>query len=353
MNNNHTFLHKNISRRQFLKIVAISGTAVAGGLKLGFDNNIIGFNEAQIITETHLLMDGVINLTLVSDDPTKAKEACAACIYEMRRRVDIFNRFDPKSQLSQLNSEGRLKKPDPKLVDLLNQSEGIAVASGGAFDISIKPILDLYVASQKLNSGLPSREDVLSALKKVDYSKIAYDKNEIGFSMQGMNLTLDGIAKGAIVDVGVDALRTRGFGNVIVEAEGDLLAAGERDLQVPWKIGIRPPRAGTIQTPPILHIKNMAVATSGDYVESFTSDYSINHILDPRQGISSSELSSATIIAPSACLADGLATAVMVLGVNKGLDLLKSFPGCEAYLIDKNLASTYSTGMGAYISNKL
>ena len=342
-----------LSRRQFLKIVAIGGAAVTTGLTLGFRDDPLQRKQAAVVRETHLLMNSVVNLTLVSDDLASAREACDACVREMRRRVDVFNRFDPKSQLSQLNSEGRLKKPDSLLVDLISRSGRISEASAGAFDISIKPVLDLYLASQALNGGLPCSDDILSALGKVDYQKIVYDEDEIGFSLPGMNLTLDGIAKGAVVDAGVDTLRLRGFDNVMVEAAGDLLAAGERRLQVPWKIGIRPPRDGMDQPLPILHIKNRAVATSGDYLQAFTSDYSINHILDPRRGISSPELASATVIAPSASLADGLATTIMVLGIQDGLALLKSFPGCEAYLIDKKMQSTCSPGMPAHFADIL
>jgi FAD:protein FMN transferase len=154
------------------------------------------------------------------------------------------------------------------------------------------------------------------------------------------------------VDAGVASLRMQGFENVIVEAAGDLLAAGERGLQAPWRIAIRPPREGMSQLP-VLNIKNQAVATSGDYLQAFTADYSSNHILDPRRGFSSTGLSSATIVAPTASLADGLATAVMVLGVRDGLELLKTFPGCEAWLIDKDLQSTCSPGMKAFSSDIL
>jgi FAD:protein FMN transferase len=138
-----------------------------------------------------------------------------------------------------------------------------------------------------------------------------------------------------------------------VEAAGDLLASGEHGFQTPWKIGIRLPRDGMTQPLPILHIKNQAVATSGDYLQAFTADYSMHHILDPRRGISSPELASATVVAPTASLADGLATAIMVLGVKDGLELLKSFPGCEAYLIDKNLQHASSPGMEAYFSDNV
>lgn len=352
MNNSHTVNRNGLSRRDFLKIVAVGGAAVTAGLAFGFGTELFQSQEAAVVHQRHLLMDGIVDLTLVCDDPLVAKTACEACFREMRRHVEVFNRFDPKSQISQLNSTGRLKRPDPLLVKLLHQSAVISQASAGAFDISIKPVLDLYLDALATTGKIPAWKEMQERLELVDYHKISYDDREIGFSLPRMNLTMDGIAKGAVVDAGVASLRLNGFENVIVEAAGDLLAAGERDLQTPWRIGIRPPREGMDQLP-ILHIKDRAVATSGDYIQAYTSDYSSYHILDPRRGVSSGELSSATVIAPSASLADGLATAIMVLGVRDGLDLLKSFPGCEAYLIDKQLQSARSPGMGKFLSDTI
>lgn len=345
MDNKRIPFRSSLSRRQFLKIVAIGGTALAGNLMLG---DMLKHNEVPVIRESQLLMNTVVSLTLIDDDPANAREACDACLQAMRRYVDVFNRFDPHSQVSKLNNEGKLKRPDPLLVDLLHQADLLGKLSDGAFDISIKPLLDVYLLAQKDHGRLPDSRDVRSALRLVDYRKIFYDNDEVGFSLPGMNITFDGIAKGLVVDAGVAALRMTGFDNVIVEAAGDLMASGERDVQVPWKIGIRPPREGMDGQLPILNIKNRAVATSGDYLQAFTDDYSMNHILDPRMGVSSTELTSVTVVAPSAGLADGLATAIMVLGTRNGLELLNSFPGCDAYVIEKNLQPAYSRGMSQY-----
>jgi thiamine biosynthesis lipoprotein len=152
-----------------------------------------------------------------------------------------------------------------------------------------------------------------------------------------MSITLDGIAKGYIVDAGVKILRGHGFENVLVEAGGDLLASGYKAAEVPWKIGIQSPRKGRSGLMQILSVKNQGVATSGDYMQSYSPDFANHHIIDPRCGRSPREIASVTVIAPTATLADGLSTTLMVLGPEAGTRLMKHFPDCEAYLIGKDL----------------
>lgn len=337
-----------ISRRQFLKILAVGGTAA--GLAIRFDKDWLdNLNQdlPEVIHETHFMMGCVVSLTLIGDDPSQAKTAASAALAEMQRLASIFTRYDPTSQLSQLNTKGVLHSPDPALVNLLQQADTFSRASQGAFDVSIKPLLDLYQAEK--SNKLPSAEAIRACLRKVDHSKLVVDTHEIGFSQPEMSLTLDGIAKGAVIDGGVNILRSHGFGDVIVEAGGDLLASGAHAHEVPWKIGLRIPRLNEKVSLPALKVQNMAVATSGDYLQPFAADYSVHHILDPRQGISSPELASVTVIAPNAVLADATATGIMVAGSQAGLEMLKQLPGCEALLITKDLQTIFSPGMGNYL----
>ncbi len=337
-----------ISRRQFLKVIAVG--SAAAGLVLRFDPSWLesfDLHRPELVHKTSFLMGGVVTLTLVGDDPLLAESAATAALAEMQRLADLFTRFDPASQLSQLNAQGVLRSPDPALVALLVQAHTLSQASQGAFDVSIKPLLDLYQRAR--GKSLPTADEIRRALQKVDYSQVVLDTREIGFSQPGMSLTLDGIAKGAVIDGGVSILRQSGFADMIVEAGGDLLASGSQGLGAPWKIGLRQPRQNESLLLPALKVHNLAVATSGDYLQSFTADYSIHHLLDPRQGISSTELSSATVLAPSAALADALATAMMVVGKQAGLEMLKQFAGCEAYLITKDLQVVSSPGMASYL----
>jgi thiamine biosynthesis lipoprotein len=120
-----------------------------------------------------------------------------------------------------------------------------------------------------------------------------------------------------------------------VEAGGDLLAAGAKGDGSPWSLGVQPPRAGTGDVAARFRVTDRAVATSGDYMQPFTPDLSQHHILDPRQGISPPALSSVSVAADTACQADALSTALMVLGPAKGLALIERLPGAETLLITK------------------
>ena len=159
----------------------------------------------------------------------------------------------------------------------------------------------------------------------------------------GMSITLDGIGKGYVVDRGISELRERGFPNVFLEAGGDLLAAGNKGTGSPWRVGIRNPRPGLT-----LHarfdVQDRAVATSGDYMQAYTDDYTRHHIVDPRTGRSAPELASSTVIAPNAATADALSTLTLVLGRRAGRDLLEALPGCEGYFVSKQLDVTRTTG---------
>lgn len=332
------------SRRQALRILAVSSVS---GLALHWGAGLLD-NKADrppVVHESHLLMGTVLNLTLVSDDPSHARAAAAAALAGMQRLAGLCSRFDPASQLSQLNAQGVLAAPDPALVTILRQADAVSRASQGAFDVSVKPLLDLYLASA--GRGLPAWPAIAALLPKVGYSHIAIDDREVALTRPGMALTLDGIAKGAVIDAGVAALRQHGFDAVLVEAGGDLLAAGAPAVHAPWKIGLRTPRPGLAM--PRLRIENQAVATSGDYLQRFAPDGSAHHILDGRRGASAPELASVTVVAPSAVLADALSTAIMVCGCDEGLALLAQFPGSAAYVVDKQGQATASAGMAAYL----
>ncbi|MFW6068540.1 MAG: FAD:protein FMN transferase, partial [Chloroflexota bacterium] len=155
---------------------------------------------------------------------------------------------------------------------------------------------------------------------------------------EGMQLTLDGIAKGYIVDSAVAMLRRSGFSDVLVEAGGDLAASGQRSDGGPWRVGVRHPRAiegASTQSMTTVEVSQRAVATSGDYMNSFTQDFSRHHIVDPRSGLSPQELSSVTVLAPTTMDADALSTTVMVLGLREGMTLLERLPHVAGLLVSK------------------
>jgi thiamine biosynthesis lipoprotein len=207
--------------------------------------------------------------------------------------------------------------------------------TGGAFDVSIKPLLD---AARTGKETKPRQ-------RFVDYRRIQLRDGEISLA-PGMALTLDGIAKGAVVDGGVAALNKRGYEHVLVEAGGDLVGNGHSLDQTPWRIGVRHPRqADSLMT--VLPISAQAVATSGDYQHTFSSDFSQHHIRDPRTGQSPAQSASVTVLADSGTLADALSTGLMVLGLTVGLPLVERLSGVEALFISKHMELTRTSGFPA------
>ena len=141
---------KSLSRRQFLQIVAVGGIA---GLTTKFSLDTL--SQEQIVSETRLLMGTVVNLKVVGADPKSAQAAIRAGLDRMAQLESVFSRFQPDSQLSQLNRAGFLMNADPALIEVVSESQKFSRLSNGAFDITVKPLLDLYQQAKDYDSALP------------------------------------------------------------------------------------------------------------------------------------------------------------------------------------------------------
>lgn len=337
-------LRTPMTRRTVLKSIGFGGAA---GLSLALWDRVPRQKPASAtVRDTRLLMGTVVNVAIVGEDIEGGRSAIADAFDAMQRHAGIFNRYDPASPLSALNARGTLRTADPALAGVLRQAEAVSLASQGAFDVTVLPLVDLY----RNRSEFPSDRVVRDTLESVGHQGLRIGTDAVALDRPGMGVTLDGIAKGAVIDAGLQALRARGFHNCLVEAGGDLAASGASPAGRAWRVGLRPPRAAAASAMPRIVIGDRAVATSGDYLQSYAPDFSAHHILDPRRGVSPSELASVTIIAPSAVLADALATAVMVAGVRGGLALLEGYPDCDAILFDKQMRMAATPGMKAYLA---
>lgn len=308
------------SRRHFLQITAVAGTVFLGGTwvqRLA--------QKPTTLHETRLLMGTIINLSVVSDDAAQGQQAIAATFAEMERLIALFNWRQAGSPLAILNQTGMLAQPPAELVEILQEAHRYSTLSQGAFDVTIQPLLEAV----RTGTATAKTEPL------VNYRRLTLSAEQISLE-PGMQITLDGIAKGRVVDGATAVLQAQGFGNILVEAGGDLLARGFRADGQPWHVGITDPR----QTDKMLNsfqLTERAIATSGDYQHSFSQDFSSHHIVDPRTGVSPAELASVTVLAPTAAAADALSTAVMVLGSEAGLALIDQLPDTEALLVTKKM----------------
>ena len=316
-----------MSRRDFLKITAIAGLTIGIGSSIA--RKILSQSDFKRITETHYLMGTIVNFNILALDEALGQEAIRKTVAEMERLISIFDYRRAGTALGILNQAGVLNEAPVELIETVRQSLRLGSLSQGAFDITVLPIVEAFKA------GL-SDTDHLNGL--VDYRNVFVNGDQIKFARPGMSITLDGIAKGRVVDGGVTVLQSLGFENILVEAGGDMMAVSSDVDGEDWRVAISNPRpANGSEFIASFSVKNKAVTTSGDYLNYFNSDFSRHHIIDPRTGSSPFELSSATVIASNAAEADALSTALMVLGVQDGLEFIKQLTNVEALLVTRDM----------------
>ncbi len=330
---------KSFSRRNFLAIVAVS---TAAGLLYRYG---LPLRKTHLFTLRHTkaMMGTTVNFTLLGPDRDSCHAALSATISRMEHLGTILSRHSSTSSLAELNRTGEIISPDKELLKVFSLAREMSTITQGAFDVTVLPLLKLYKKSKHAGE-LPPQNEIEKVLSLVDYRQITLTDNKISYNRSAMEVTLDGIGKGYIVDEGVKKLQEMGFPNIYLEAGGDLMASGTKMNGEPWKIGIQSPRPQKSDKLVTLKLQDKALATSGDYRQAFTSDKRHHHIINPLTGFSPPELASSTITAPTVATADGLATASMVLGPQKSLSLLESLPNCDGFLIGKNLTTFTTTG---------
>lgn len=291
-------------------------------------------------------MDTFCAITVVTSSRTEAEEAIDAGFAEIQKLETLLNYFSPDSEITALNRASGTKpvKVSNETLEIVQKAVAVSEMSGGAFDPSIAPLIRLWNFSKsKSEQAIPAPDEIRHALTLVDFTKISIneEKSEIFLEEQGMELDLGGIAKGYAADKAVHAIKAKGIESALVAIAGDIRGFGLNASRRPWRVGIQNPRPEADSEKPwedvfaSLGLDNSAISTSGDYQRFFMHNgIRYHHILDSKTGYSSvSGLISASVIAPEGYLADGLSTAVFVLGVDKGMKLLES-KGFDAVLVD-------------------
>ncbi len=295
-------------------------------------------NTKQIST-TQYMMDTVITLTLFDADDTILNNA-----------VEQSKKFE---QLLSVTVEGsdvdRINKANDKAVEvsldtinILNTAHDISARSNGAFDVTVLPLTQLW--DIKNAQSIPNSRKILDAVSKVDYNNISIDKNTVS-TANGATIDLGGIAKGYIADRLREYLESEGVENAIINLGGNVVVMGDKKDK-PYAIGIQKPFHPHGELAATLYIKNKSAVTSGTYERYFIADNKVyHHVIDPLTGMpTDNDLQSVTVIADSSCIADALATACLILGVEKSIPLLKHY-SAEAVFINSEQIITVTDGL--------
>lgn len=265
--------------------------------------------------------------------------------------------YDGASEISRFNSiqttdEGLTISGD--FCHVLREGGNLFRLTEGAWDGTVKPLVDLWGFSDpSIPKKIPLKTYIDQTLAQVGFSHIEIsDNRRLCKKKAGLMLDLNSIAKGFAVDRIAALIRETGIGDFLVEIGGEVYASGKKKDKEFWRVGINRPQkdASTDQVYRVVTLQNFALATSGDYRNFFEIEgRRYSHVIDPRTGYPvENSVVSATVMAETCTFADGLATALMVMGVEKGIELADRLKSVEAMMVvrrpDGTLADYFSKG---------
>jgi thiamine biosynthesis lipoprotein len=300
---------------------------------------------ADWFSDARAMMGTEVSIHLWSDDPEAGRLALEEVFQEAARIDRLMSTYKDESEISKINrdaAQGAVVAGD-ELFGLIRRSLDISVLTRGAFDITYDSVGQHYDFHARQR---PDLETVEAERKHINYRLVKLDQvaSTVRFLEPGVRINLGGIAKGYVVERGIDILRRRGFKNAIVTAGGDSRLLGDRRGR-PWMVGIRDPRKDgevAISVP----LADEAISTSGDYERYFEEDgVRYHHIIRPSTGEPANGVHSATVFGPDAVITDALSTSVFVMGVERGLTLIGSLPDYESIVIDDEGRVFYSDGL--------
>ncbi len=283
-------------------------------------------------------------IVLYAPDEELANRAFEAAFRRIAELDRTLSDYDEQSELSRLSRTA----PTPQrvgvsddLLAVLSSAQRLSVLSHGAFDVTVGPLTRLWRRARR-QGELPTQARLQEALAAVGYQSLVVDAQEHTAQLLKPHMRLDvgGIAKGYALDQALRELQRLGIDRAIVNASGDMAASGPPPDKPGWLVGIAPLQPSA---PPSVfgYLTHQAIATSGDafqYVEIAGVRYS--HIVDPQTGLGLTQRSSVSILAPNGTDADGLASAVSVLGPESGLKLVGTTPRHRS--VDRHAAGRQS-----------
>ena len=294
--------------------------------------------QQQVFKKVMKLMGNRFELGVVAEDETWAEERIMAGVREIQRIERLLTTYDDNSETSLINAHAGLTPVaiSRETFDLIDRSIRISYITQGAFDITYGSVDRRLWNFDTTLQQLPDKETARQMVRLINYRNIILDneKSTVLLKEKGMRIGFGGIGKGYAAEKARAVMQQMGVVSGIVNASGDLTAWGHQPDGNPWTIGIvNPNAAGEIFS--WLSVTDMALATSGNYEKYVIIDGKrYSHTINPRTGLPVTGIKSVTILCPNAEIADAMATPVMIMGIEAGLDMINQMKDIEAVLID-------------------
>lgn len=319
-------------RRSFLKLAGAA--AITAGVPMV--SPAIGLaslnKKLKVAQETKMLMGTVVSVTVLDPSAARAQDALSAAFRSMARLVPLFDRHSGNGPVATLNRDGVLNEIPPQLQSVFNLAFSVHQQSQGAFDITVAPVIDAYKLIYAKGGDFANDPKLDKAAKAMGC--LVRRGKGLALTRENAAITLDGVAKGFIVDQGLKAAAKAGASRVLINAGGDLAVLGDRGNGKPWRVAVSKPESPD-QAKVTIGLTKGALATSGNYEVYFDREKLYHHIINPATGASPVTDLSASVRAPSAAVADALSTTCFVMEPNRAMAFLRSRPGVEGMVLTR------------------
>jgi thiamine biosynthesis lipoprotein len=285
-------------------------------------------------------------VTIQSPGPAvKADAAIDAAFVRLEEISRKFNHLDSASPVWAFNEHDE-PITDTEVIYVLKQAQYISELSGGAFDITVEPLVRLW-GFYGSTQAVPAQRQIDSCLRSVGYRNLVVGPDRVTKTNPEARIDLGGIAKGFGLAEAARVLREKGVDSALIDLGGDVYAIGKKGDEQ-WKVGIRSPRNEGVVG--VLAVRNLAAVTSGDYERFFQGPDSVRycHILNPHTGWPARGVASATVLSRDPVLAQGLSKVLFILGP-EAMKLSDSANHFEALLINDSLKATMSAGLAGIL----
>ena len=288
-------------------------------------------------------MGTLVRITVYSNDEHEARRAFRAGFDRIHELDAILSDYKPDSELNRLTTTA-VRRPTAVSRDLftvLSASQDLAGQTNGAFDVTIGPVIRLWREARRVNR-LPDEGALGEAAGKSGYRKLHLDRERqtVSLDQRGMALDVGGNAKGYAASEALDAISRLGVVSAMVAVSGDLAFSAAPPGTSGWRISVHDLPGEHAGVPEVLELTNAAVSTAGPAEQHLdVNGRRYSHIVDPSTRMGLTEDLTVTVIARTGLVADGLDTAVSVLGVARGLALIERRQDAVALLIYRSASS--------------
>jgi thiamine biosynthesis lipoprotein len=294
----------------------------------------------QTYSKVLKLMGNRFEITVVGSDEAISMQLIEEAVEEIRRIERLLTTFNESSQTNEINRQAGITpvKVDAEVFNLIARSKRISHLTQGAFDITYGSVDKKLWNFDKDMTSLPDPAVALEMVRLINYENIILDEKNctVFLREKGMRIGFGGIGKGYAAEMAKQLLKKKGVSSGIVNAAGDLCAWGRQANGEQWTIGIADPNTAR-NAFSYMKISDLAVATSGNYEKYATIEGKrYSHTIDPKTGLPVHGIKSVTIISPNAEIADAMATPVMIMGVEVGIDMINQIKGMGCIIIDDN-----------------